>query len=139
MLDAGIEQVLHVGQAGMSDDGAVAQGTRTPFHAPLEPADDAASGDVAGNLVQQLIAFEAASAQASILQRSTNAGLGKSGPQIGVSHDVGSRLLENGMVSVQSGADSEAFVTGGGLDPGTAKGRARENLAVGHTVERTAA
>ena len=52
MLDAGVENVLHVGQAGMRNDRAIAQRTRAPFHPALKPADHIAGGDLVGHLVE---------------------------------------------------------------------------------------
>ena len=43
-----VENVLHVRAARVAEDGAVAEGARTPFHAALEPADDFAFGDGLG-------------------------------------------------------------------------------------------
>ncbi len=54
MLDARVENVLHVRQTGMGEDGAVAtEGARTPLHAALEPADDISRGrDLVGDGLQ---------------------------------------------------------------------------------------
>src|ERR1700722_6547534 len=49
------------------------------------------------------------------------------------------RLLENRMVCVQCRADRQAFVSSRGLNVGLVKGRAVEEFAVGHTVERASA
>ena len=45
------------------------------------------------------------------------------------------RLLENGMVGVQRGADGQAFVSSSRLNVGSAKRRAFEEFAVGNTIE----
>ena len=46
MLDPRIEDVLHLGMAGMGDNGAIAQGPGAPFHLALEPTDDQGVGHV---------------------------------------------------------------------------------------------
>ena len=40
MFDPGVENVLHVRKAGMSEDRTIAQRTRSPFHPALKPSDD---------------------------------------------------------------------------------------------------
>src|SRR5579864_6515027 len=124
MLDARVEQVLHIGQAGMGDDGAISQRAWSPLHASLEPSHDAAGGDMAGNFVEQLIAFQPAGAQMSVFECGANTRISESRAEIRVLHDVATRLLENGVVGVQSGADGKPFVAGGGLNPGAAERRA---------------
>jgi hypothetical protein len=52
VLDAGDVHILHVRQAGMRDDRAIAECARTPFHAPLKPADDIAGCDLVRNFVE---------------------------------------------------------------------------------------
>src|SRR5262252_11198496 len=39
-LDLGVERGLHVGAAGVTEDRAVTERTRSPFHASLKPTDD---------------------------------------------------------------------------------------------------
>jgi len=48
-LNLQIQDVLHVAASGITDDGAIAEGARAPFHAPLEPADHLASRDGFGS------------------------------------------------------------------------------------------
>src|ERR1700676_4679932 len=43
------------------------------------------------------------------------------------------------MVSVEGRAYGQSFIAGSGLDPGAAKWSAREELSIGHAVERTSA
>src|SRR5215470_18734975 len=105
MLDARVEQVLHVGEARMRNDGAIPQSPRPPHHAALKPPDDATSSDVTGNLVEELIAFQPPRAEMSILQSGTDAGFGESRPEIRVLHDVGAGLLEDGVVRVKGSAN----------------------------------
>src|SRR5947209_7702687 len=45
MLDAGVQDIFHVRQPGMSDNGSIAECTRPPLHFPLEPTDYLALGD----------------------------------------------------------------------------------------------
>ncbi len=58
VLDACVEHSLHVGQAGMRDDGAIAEGARAPLHAPLKPADHIAGCDLVGDGVEQRLVLE---------------------------------------------------------------------------------
>src|SRR5947207_4395063 len=38
-LDFVVDHGLHVGAAGITENRAIAEGTRAPFHAPLKPTD----------------------------------------------------------------------------------------------------
>ena len=50
VLDARVEDVLHVVPARIGDDRAVAERARAELHPPLEPADDVAVGDPLGDV-----------------------------------------------------------------------------------------
>jgi hypothetical protein len=60
VLDARVENILHVGQAGMGDDRAIAERARAPLHAPLKPADHIAGRDLLGTFFEQCSAFQLA-------------------------------------------------------------------------------
>ena len=44
-FDLGVEDILHVGAAGVAKDGTIAEGARAPFHPALEPAHHSAVRD----------------------------------------------------------------------------------------------
>ena len=51
---------------------------------------------------------------------------------------VSARLFQHRVIRMQRGADREAFIAGGRLNPGAAEWRSRKQFAVGHAVEGTA-
>jgi hypothetical protein len=53
VLDAGVEDVLHPGKTGVSEDRSVAERPRAPFHAALEPADDFALDEEFGGAAEE--------------------------------------------------------------------------------------
>lgn len=53
-LNFQIENVFHIGAARIAEDRAVAECARSPFHAPLEPADDEAVGNGTGRRIDEL-------------------------------------------------------------------------------------
>src|ERR1035441_2383931 len=75
----------------------------------------------------------------SASRRRFNARIGKFRTEVGILQFMASRLLEHGMIGVQSGPDGQAFVASGGLNVGAAERRDIEDLAIGHAVERTSA
>ena len=52
VLDAGVQDFLHVGQAGVSHDGAIAESARSPLHAALKPSDNISGRDLVGNFAR---------------------------------------------------------------------------------------
>src|SRR5260370_16086133 len=53
VLDARVENIFHIRQAGMSEDGAVAESAPAPLHASLQPADGIAGRDLLGHSLEQ--------------------------------------------------------------------------------------
>src|SRR5579863_6694014 len=84
LLDARIQNILHSWQAGMSEYGAVAERTRTPFHAALKPAYNIARCDILGHEVKQRFALQFAITQVGLLQIGLDARIGKLRPEIRV-------------------------------------------------------
>ena len=58
VLDAGVEDVLHVRTARVDEDRAVAERTRPELHPALEPADHVAGGDPLGDRGEELLFVE---------------------------------------------------------------------------------
>jgi hypothetical protein len=60
-VDSKIEDILHVGAAWITHDGAIPERARTPLHATLAPADNLATRDrFGGELAQPVDARDAA-------------------------------------------------------------------------------
>src|SRR5208282_607826 len=139
LLDARIQDIFHSGQTGMSQYGAVAERARPPFHASLKPAYNVARRDLLGNRVEQRFALQFNVAQTEFFQIGFDASVRKLRTEIGVLHYKTARLIENSVVSVESRANSQSFIAGSRLDPGTAKRGSREQLSIGNAVEGASA
>ena len=93
MLDAGIENVFHVGTTWVRDDGAIAERARSPFHASLKPSHNIARSNLLGDSIQQWLAFQLAILQIGLLQFRLNSGVGEFRSEVGILHHVSARLL----------------------------------------------
>ena len=68
MLDACVQDVFHVGQSRMRDDGTVAERSRSPLHASLKPSHDIACCDLLCDCFEQRLAFQFAIVQPGFLE-----------------------------------------------------------------------
>lgn len=82
MLDACVQDVFHVGQSRMRDDGTVAERSRSPLHASLKPSHDIALCDLFCHSLQERFAFQFLIVQAGLLEIGFNATVGKLRSQI---------------------------------------------------------
>src|ERR1039458_7939130 len=58
VFDASVQHILHIGQAGVRDDRAIAEGARSPLHASLKPPYNIALHHLLGNSVEQRRALQ---------------------------------------------------------------------------------
>ncbi len=145
-LDLEVEDVLHVGPARVAEDGAVAERARPPFHAALEPADDAPVGDRRGGdaaelaLVVAAPPLAAAGAQLVRPRLQQRLDLGRCGlrTDVGVRHGAANAGLQAPRHG-QGRADGAAGIAGGGGQVQALEGRLQVDLAVGHGVHGAAA
>ena len=137
MLDAGVEHIFHVGQAGMRHDRTIAERARSPFHAALEPSDHVplhhfvrTTASRSGSRSSRWYFTPADFERCFDLRVRKIQGPGK--------RDSCVRCVvvgRYGMISMQRGADCQAFVPGGGLNPGAAEGSSGKYFSVGNAVE----
>src|SRR5258708_13688230 len=120
----------------VGNNGAVAQSGRTQVHAALKPSHDIACRNLFRDGVEQYGALQLAVIKSCALQRRLDAGIRKLRPQIRMRQLVPPRLLQNGMIRMQRSTNRQALVSRSRLDVGLLKGRAIEELAIGHAVER---
>ncbi len=52
VLDAGVQDIFHIGQARMRHDRAIAEGARSPLHAALKPSDNISGRDLVCHLAE---------------------------------------------------------------------------------------
>src|SRR5262249_8600765 len=145
-LDLGVEHGLHVGAAGVTEDRAVAERTRSPLHATLKPTDHLPLGNRLGG----------ASAQCALITNIFNSTIGggnvesvcvqdplylpciKRRPPIGmVHHEIAfaPQLMPDG----ERRTDRAARIAGRRLYVDPSERRVSSNFAVGDGVHRTAA
>ncbi len=72
MFDARVEDIFHVGQAGMCDDRAIPERARSPFHPPLKPTDYVSVRNLPGDFRKQGLAVELPILQFRFLQVGLN-------------------------------------------------------------------
>src|SRR5487761_394696 len=101
MLDARVEHILHVGKAGMSEDRAIPQRARSPFHPALKPADYISDLDLLGDRFKQRFAFHFSILQPGLPQSSFNLSVRKFWAKIRMFHDIFTRLFQDRMISVE--------------------------------------
>src|SRR5262249_26118169 len=128
-LDPRVDDVAHVRPPRVGDDAAVAEGTGTPFHAALEPADDAAVGDLhRGPLVERLRTAPLAAQAPSLVDRGTlrlervgNRAIVERRSPVAVAHDEAARPAAGRVPGVVRGAQRGAVVAGSRLDEDVAE------------------
>ena len=81
MLNPSVQNILHIGQAGMCDDRTIAQGSRPPLHAALKPAHHVARRDLFGHRGQEWLAVKPAIFQAGLFQIRFDEASENSGPK----------------------------------------------------------
>ena len=145
-LDLEVHRRLHGRRARVAQDAARAQGPRAELHPALEPADDLAVGQQAGDVVEQLglvVEPPARTAPCAARDRSTSSVV-KLGPE--EAPLLGSRgrsgragLVQELVPDEQRRAQRAAGIAGGRLDPDVVEVALAEQPAVGHAVQRHAA
>ena len=123
----------------MRHDGAVPQRTRSPFHASLKPTYDVASDHFIGDCIEQRQTLKPLILHSGAFQSGFNLCLRELRPEVGVVHLLATRLLEDGMVGVQGGANRQAFITGRRLNPRASERGLRKQFPIRHAVERATA
>ena len=144
-LDLEVHRRLHRRRPGVAQDAPGAQGPRAELHPALEPADDLAVGQQAGDVLEQLglvVANRWPRPPCPARNRAISSVL-KRGPRklplLGVAAVGVARLLQELMPDEQGRAQRAAGVAGRGLDPEVVERPLAEQPAVGHAVERDAA
>ena len=138
MLDARVEDVLHVVAARVGDDRAVAERARPELHPPLEPADDVAGGDAFRDCGVEVV-VHASRREPGRSQRSRAFRVRVLRPRVRVLHDEVARPTEHLVPDEIRGADGDAVVARGGLDVQLVERRLSADPTVRDRVERDAA
>ncbi len=139
LLDAGVEDVLHFGVAGVGDDAAVAQSAGAPFHTTLEPSDDFTGCDGLGGLLEEIGILEKFGLEVTGVKGGFDGSVIIAGAGVGMDHTERARLVEDAVVHPVGGADGGAIIAGGGLDIDILKGGLFQGETVGDAVERDTA
>src|SRR6266498_175812 len=139
VLDASIEDVLHVVAPRVGDDRAIAERARAELHPALEPADDVACGDALGNRAEECVVLEPLRGEPRSTQRLRALLVGVLGPRVGVIHDESAWPAEYLVPNVVRRADGDPAVAGGRLDVEPCECGLGENATVRNCVERDAA
>ena len=139
VLDARVEDVLHVVASRVGDDRAVAERARAELHPSLEPAHDLARGDVLGDRAEQRVVVEQLRLEARAADRAAVVRVRVLGARVRVIHHEAARAAERLVPHVVRGADRDAAVAGRGLDVEPVEGGLGADAAVRDGVERDAA
>ncbi len=139
MLDARVEDVLHVVATRVGQDRAVAERAWPELDPPLEPADDAAVGEHVGRALDDLVGVEFLEREPRALDRGPQPLRGVLRAPVRVIHAERARGAELRVVHVIRRAHARAAVVGGRLDVEIGERGLVEDLPVHDAVEGDAA
>ena len=139
VLDARVQDGLHVGPARMADDRSVAESPRSPFLASLEPAEDLALAERVRSGVQQLLAREFLERHAALAHRFFALVVAPARAPVAVDDFTEAGLVQNAVHDVGSSASRRAVVAGRGMDVHAIEMLFHHQPTVGDAVERAPA
>ena len=141
VLDAAVEDVLHLSPSRIGQQAAIAERARPEFGRPLKPADHLLVGQQFCGIAADVVAAYRTDLDAHqrLLLRVDDLVLAVGAAGVGVLHHGGTALLQHFQPAVIGAADRNPVVAGRRLDPHILEAAFARDPAVGHAVQRHAA
>src|SRR5260370_377869 len=130
ILDAAVQDILHVVAARVGEDATIAEGARTEFHASLEPSDHLPLSNLIRRAGDQLILIQLVPACAGLAESGPDVGIAVLGAVVDVAHYELARLLQNLILDIKGGANGCPGIVSGGLGEHVAEMRLFSNYCL---------